>query len=384
MSTTNDQVERAHGFLFLNDFDVFVYCCKSCPSQFKFSSDLEEHILSEHYDVKKGIEGIFVSDGVLDIRTDENDQELLDINEIKEEFDLESTEFNGNYSVNPSETDVTGDFDDDGNDREIMKNGRVQAEMRDSFEEKPKERPMTMGRKSVNSTAKTRKTKKPSKLPKSPKTANSPKKVEITRYYCDLCPVEVSFTRKIYIAQHLRKHFPIEKKCPICDETVQVLKDHMKTHHYGLKPFKCTYCPKRFISQSLLKNHIRTHTGERPFLCSSCPKMFKTSCQLSKHIDRIHKNGKPKYSCEQCNLQFLLVSQFESHRLSMHCDERPHLCNLCGARFRTTKTLHNHKFTHAEKPAFPCQYCGKMYKTNDYKRVHERRCHEEVDENLSE
>lgn len=67
------RIEQACGYLLLNDFNAFVYCCTMCHCEFEFSVNLEAHIyaahaahiLQKHQDDKEHIENVFVNEDLL-------------------------------------------------------------------------------------------------------------------------------------------------------------------------------------------------------------------------------------------------------------------------------------------------------------------------------
>lgn len=73
MCFTVDKIDQARGYLLLNEFSAFVYCCKQCHCEFDFSPDLEEHILSEHEDNKEHIRSVIENYEIL------GDSQIIDI-----------------------------------------------------------------------------------------------------------------------------------------------------------------------------------------------------------------------------------------------------------------------------------------------------------------
>lgn len=105
----------------------------------------------------------------------------------------------------------------------------------------------------------------------------------------------------------------------MCNSTnVQFFADFYETHinsHKDSKPFKCDKCQKGFLSKAYLQAHLnwhldktkkvtcpickktfsqrlnvhmRSHTGERPHPCPNCPKKFITGSAMRKHLRRVH------------------------------------------------------------------------------------------------
>lgn len=66
------------------------------------------------------------------------------------------------------------------------------------------------------------------------------------------------------------------------------LKKHFKVSHLKGKCFECLTCNKSFVSKQNLQEHSYIHSGLKPFRCSFCGKKFRQTSQLSLH-KRKHK-----------------------------------------------------------------------------------------------
>ncbi|XP_031623748.1 zinc finger protein 658B-like [Contarinia nasturtii] len=369
MVLTYEQTERACGFLLLNEVNVFTYCCKMCGYEFGFGTELEEHILREHQNVKSCIENVFVPGGNFESILDDVDQKLMTVNEIKQEIDMESTKLQESDFRNTVQSSGFSSVFVNEVNYEMYENELVEVKTDDSKVQKSKNRKSPKGR--------------PIKVHKITNKVTKTPQIDPNKYYCDMCPFnEVNFTLKTDLMKHMRGHNTAKKPkpCPICSEMTQNVMKHVRAKHQELngKPYKCNYCERRFPTEYSQMNHIRTHTGERPFLCADCGSAFKTSNALKVHIDKIHKSGKiMPYSCTDCDLSFLLRNKFEHHRLSVHSDPRPYVCDVCQDRFKSQSTLRSHKFIHGERTS-TCKFCQKKFKTNDYKRYHERKVHGDI------
>ncbi|XP_067637595.1 zinc finger protein 431-like isoform X2 [Eurosta solidaginis] len=198
------------------------------------------------------------------------------------------------------------------------------------------------------------------------------------------------------------------KQCDICGnhfKTKSVLNMH-KLIHTGEKPHKCDLCEKRFIQATNLRQHMRTHTGEKPHKCRYCERCFATKSVLNKHLRGIHL-GDNIHRCKFCPLAFRFASELRLHSTT-HKDEdretrernlkalmeieaklkqqtfqryknipsknKQYPCDICGKHFKTTWKLNIHKRIHSGEKPHKCDFCEKRFikagPRNEHMRTH--------------
>lgn len=97
-----------------------------------------------------------------------------------------------------------------------------------------------------------------------------------------------SFFLKIHLLDYCAKLFASQRH----------LNKHLK-YHEGNK-FACDVegCGKKFILNSLLTEHLTTHSNIKNFHCDVCSKSFFLQRQLRKHLNGVHSSK--SYGCEIC------------------------------------------------------------------------------------
>ncbi|CAH1778244.1 unnamed protein product [Owenia fusiformis] len=167
---------------------------------------------------------------------------------------------------------------------------------------------------------------------------------------------------------------------------------HMRTIHDVKKPQKCKLCSKTFREPATLKRHIRMHLGQVKFKCPTCPAKFKNKPDLKNHIQQHLVKSNPaeginstkaitlrskliKLECANCKLVFLKEKQFAAHMKTVHSEEKPFKCNICGRGCATRTSLVKHEVLHTGEYPFKCEHCPKKYINRSDLLVHLRKRH---------
>ncbi|KAH7723649.1 zinc finger protein [Aphelenchoides avenae] len=113
---------------------------------------------------------------------------------------------------------------------------------------------------------------------------------------------------------------------------------------------KCTYCPKKFPNQNVLRSHMEECRMLRVHECSQCGKRFKARGGLQQH-NRIHLQDRP-YQCHYCPKRFTQKSHVDQHE-RIHTGLKPFSCQFCGRAFRQRSQQMGHEATHANSGMLP-------------------------------
>lgn len=346
MCLTIDQIEQACGFLMLNEFSVFFYCCKKCQCEFDSGINLEAHIILEHQEDKKHFESIFVNEGP-----------------VYENFATQSTE----NRIDIRNENANKAIESPKNHEPIPKTNCAKSS---GNEFQAKKRESNINAAVVNKDQTVQIAQQVNRVKR--------KRKPMELLYCDMCPANVvNFKCKENLKQHMKRHVAnkVRKTCTICKKVPINYDKHMQMNH-TISPYKCDYCGAAFKNNCNRVIHMRTHTGERPFLCPTCGKSFKSQDTRHKHNMRMHIKKLP-HQCLECNRTFICPSQLQEHKFAFHSNARPYVCETCGNSYSTKKYLRKHRQSHGEKTN-PCKYCEKKFKTSETRRWHERTVHKAV------
>ena len=105
-----------------------------------------------------------------------------------------------------------------------------------------------------------------------------------------------------------------------------------------LKIRKCHECQKTFASLSALNRHIQHHTGKYTHFCSVCKKGYNNSYNLKLHMRGHEGKGFP---CEYCGKLFKTIQSKQYHE-SEHAGVYRFTCALCDKGFNEKRAYERH------------------------------------------
>ncbi|XP_057653283.1 PR domain zinc finger protein 10-like [Diorhabda carinulata] len=210
---------------------------------------------------------------------------------------------------------------------------------------------------------------------------------EQTNHVCPDC--QKKFPGQSQLVLHVMQHAilikpqPKKYKCSICYSIFskpERLQKHMVVHGSDdNKPLQCKTCNKRFLTNSALSCHLKTHfIGKKAFECPICKETFDHVLKLKLHVPSHCQNN--SFTCPHCNKIFKKYSIIRKHIRAFHC-ERIHECTNCTKVFPTLDKLRMHLLKHSDHREFLCANCGKQFKRKDKLKEHCKRIHSEEREN---
>ena len=146
------------------------------------------------------------------------------------------------------------------------------------------------------------------------------------------------------------------------ESKVDEIKSELKPSVIGIKKdtgeekYKCPKCGKKWKK---LEKHLKFCKGvEVPAICQLCGQKYKTKRTLEIHMLQVH--AEKIYKCNECDYKTGYKVSLNSHKLQVHGEKlRTHVCDLCGYASESKMTLKIHMETHEVRKRLTCQICGK-------------------------
>lgn len=93
--------------------------------------------------------------------------------------------------------------------------------------------------------------------------------------------------------------------CDICGKVSKnknALSSHKRKVHILERKYKCNFCEKAFKEETLLKEHIASHTGDRLYSCEFCSLTCNSSANMLTHRKKIHPIEWEEYRLRKTNI----------------------------------------------------------------------------------
>jgi hypothetical protein len=199
-------------------------------------------------------------------------------------------------------------------------------------------------------------------------------------FICDQCGI--GFATISGLQSHATSHVPGSHPCEICGKVYSNIwskRHHMKIIHLNIKLNKCTHCSESFKGYYQKLKHIATVHGKKryDYKCSFCPKSFLSNSNLRNHERVLHAQGQ-KHVCDNCNYQTYDKHLLKKHMIC-HSDEKNFKCEVCGKRYARKKTLTEHMRIHNNDRRFVCQHCDRAFVQKCSLKGHMKTHHRDIE-----
>ena len=185
---------------------------------------------------------------------------------------------------------------------------------------------------------------------------------------CDIC--EIKFASKQVRDRYMYEQHsnPDQITCPICPKTFlrqEYVKDHIVQSHgcKWAKSYPCELCEQMFTQASNLTRHYHdVHKEKQRFACPECPQLFSRKESLNKHVER----GKHTFyiTCKYCNQDVEFKSDTEMHR---HFKMEPDWAMDSWPRSKTCVNVLKWKEHDPVYKSYTCDHCLERIPNTDKK-----------------
>ncbi|XP_065088442.1 gastrula zinc finger protein XlCGF46.1-like isoform X1 [Ochlerotatus camptorhynchus] len=195
-----------------------------------------------------------------------------------------------------------------------------------------------------------------------------------------------------------RKLSSTPKRCCKCKarfEDSDQSEEHSKVHFYSriidpqkiaARPHECSMCFKRYTKRRALQFHQRDMYIDKPFKCDECEQEFISETELNSHKQSHGKELDEKKGqlpkCCACYEQFDTEESLQKHCIEVHLPEsqsanndkvNEFACHVCYRRYKTRRSLLNHKLKPYRNKQYQCAECGRIFRDKCALSDHERR-----------